>query len=728
MDNNDSDAFKEIDLVHGYGIRKGNELNALFKNGKLQKTLTADIINVYNRIFDFRPKAKSIEMKKDRIIIDFTVESKKYENPDLNGFHVNIGYNDYEFTEKSKGYRVEIPYDNISISGRTAGVYLIYRDENGFIFKKKFESLKSFNKRLKKKYLTVTGSYNEDIHHDLYYSKIAEHDNHSIYLYETWKGYLSLAFREINVTDDPKETKKIKSAFKKYQKDKKDGKNLPSVLLYEKFCGKYEESARYVYERLMDDGCENVFFILNRDSEYWDDVPEQYKSNIIEKYSPRHYYEYFNAKAFITTETMNHVIDLTTYNPLTRRRQYLKDYYYIFLQHGVMYAYSLKGREDFEKGGGFDDNSYVVVSSETEANHFIEDGNFDREDLIKCGLPKFDHAVQNEDADKILIMPTSRVFEYSTIRDDTKNSTYYNFSKKLIESVPDELKEKIVFIPHPLVNAIFGKTDLEEYMSDEYSYNELLKNTRLLITDYSSISYDAFYRGANVIFAWMEKEMCLNNLGIELKLTDDNAFADIAYDYDALGELISKNYYGKQSEENIRKYKDIVEFDDGKNTERFIEYLYNTNIFPEKTNRRDINDAMVRGVEERAYTGKPLRIPKIKVSYDGVKLIKDLDFDVEYHNNVEIGTATCEIIGKGIYYGSKAVEFEIKKNIKKSKYKMNEGQLTLIYNDEELLEGEDYSYEVIDYPDIGIKRIIVEGAGEFSGKKTISIDALANKT
>lgn len=724
MGNNNSVTCKEIDLGYGYTLRQGNELNALFKNGRLEKTLTVDKINVYNRIFDFRPKTKSIEMKKDKLVIDFVVESKKYENPNLKDFYVNIGYKDYEFTKKSKVYRVEIPYDTISIPGRTTGVYLGYKDKNGFTFKKKFESKKGFSKRLKNKILRETGLYDEHKHHDLYFGKLIQHNNHSIYLYETWKGFLSIAFREINVTDNPKETEKIKSAFEKYQKDKKKGENVPSVLLYEKFCGKYEESAKYVYERLMDDGCENVFFILNRDSEYWDDVPEQYKSNIIEKYSPKHYYEYFNAKAFIATETMNHVIDLTTYNSLTRRRQYWKDYYYIFLQHGVMYAYSLKGREDFEKGKGFDKNAYVVVSSETEANHFIEDGNFDREDLIKSGLPKFDHAIQNEDADKILIMPTSRVFEYSTIRDDTKNSTYYNFSKSLIKSVPDELKDKIIFIPHPLVNAIFGETDLEEYMPDEYSYNELLKNTRLLITDYSSISYDAFYRGANVIFAWMEKEMCLNNLGIDLKLNDENAFADIAYDYDSLTELIRKNYNEKPSEENIIKYRDIVEFDDGKNTERFIDYLYSTNIFPEKTSKHDINGAVVSGTEEIPYTGKPLGIPKLKVSYNGVKLIRNLDFEVKYHDNVSLGTAHCEIIGKGIYYGSKTVDFKIKKNIKKSKYKVNEGQLTLLYNGDELTEGEDYTYEWIDYPELAINRIVVEGIGEFRGKKTILIDTL----
>ena len=727
MEENNEITYKELDLVEGYSVRQGKEYNALFKDGIPKVLLKDNKTNIYNRIYDFQPKAKKISLKKDKISIDFIVISKKYKNFDLTGFCVNLGFNDYSFTKKSNTYHVDIPYDTISIPGRSAGVYLMYRDENGFIYKKKFLSMRSFLKRLKNKYLTVSGSYNKYIHHTLFYSDIVTYDNHSIFLYETWKGFLSVAYREINVTDDPKETKKIEKAFNKYQSDKKEGKNIPSVLLYEKFCGKYEESAKYVYERLIDDGCKNVFFILSRDSDYWDDVPDKYKSNIIEKYSPKHYYEYFNAKAFITTESMNHVIDLTTYNALTRRRQYWKDYYYIFLQHGVMFAYSLKGRWDFEKGGGFDKNSYVVVSSETEANHFVEDGKFDREDLIKCGLPKFDYAVQNDDADKILIMPTSRNFEYSTIRDDTENSTYYNFSKKIIESVPDELKDKIVFIPHPLVNAIFGKTDLEEYMPEEYSYDELLKDTRLLITDYSSISYDAFYRGANVIFAWMEKEMCLNNLGIDLKLNDDNAFADIAYDYETLTELIGKNYYGQHSEENREKYEKIVEFHDGKNTERFIDYLYNTNIFPEKANRRDINDAIVTDIEDRPYTGKKLGTPKIKVSYNGVKLIRNMDYKVKNSNNVEIGTATCEIQGMGIYTGTKTEHFEIKKNIKKTEYDIEDNNLSLMTEDYTLTEGKDYTYEWIEYPDLGLSRIVIEGIGEYSGKRTIFVDHLAEE-
>lgn len=716
--------YNEFELEEGYTVRQGKEYNALFKNNKPSIVLSKNK-HVYNRIYDYKAKAESISMKKDKIILEFSVTSKKHPTIDISKFHINIGYRNYDFIKKSDKYIVEFRYDSIEVAGRSAGVYLEYIDENGFSFRKKLRTMRDLKLRLKNKFLNKNDELEKYNDRELYYSPLVNYNNHSIFFYETWKGYLSLAYREVNITDDKKEQKKIKKAWDQYQNDHKKGKNVPSIVLYEKFCGKYEESAKYVYERLIDEGWNNVFFILSKDSEYRAEVGEKYRANIIDKNSVKHYYEYFNAKAFITTESINHAIDLATYSSMTRRRQYWQNYYYIFLQHGVMFAYSLKGRWDFEKGGGFGDNSYVVVSSETEADHFIEDGKFDREDLIKSGLPKFDFSVRNEDADKILIMPTSRSFEHSVIRDDTLNSTYYNFSKKLIESVPDGLKDKIVFIPHPLVNAIFGKTDLEEYMPKEYSYDELLKNTRLLITDYSSISYDAFYRGCNVIFAWMEKEMCLNNLGISLKLNDENAFADIAYDYESLGELIEKNYYGSHSEENTEKYEKIVEFHDGKNTDRLIDYIYSTNIFPEKAGKCNMEEVAVSGVEDRPYTGKRITHKKIKASYDGRKLIKDLDFKVQYKNNKEIGKASCELIGIGIYEGKKSIDFEIKENIKKAKYEKENENIILRMKDKTLIEGEDYTIETVDYSEVGIEKIAINGMGDYIGQKGVLIDLMA---
>lgn len=692
-----------------YSVRQSEDLNAILRDGRPLYVLKGSNKNIYNKIFDFEAKAQSIEMEKDFISIDFTINTEKYKDFSLDELKVKIGYGIYDFTVTDGLCNLKMPYGDIDIGGKSAGIFLFFEDENGFRFKKKF--------------LSMEGPRELEDDYVVYTSKIKKYNNHSIYVYETFRGYLNLVYREVNVTDSPREQRKIRWAYKRYLYDVEHGRNTPSVLLYEKFCSKYEESAKFVFERLIDDGCENVFFILDKKSEYYRDVPKKYRRFILNKNSLRHYYEYFNAKVFIASETFFHAVEVTNSNSLIRIRQKWDDYYYFFLQHGVSYAFALKDRNSFKKGSGFTDNSFIAVSSECEANHFIEQAKFDRADLVKSGMPKFDHSIQNDDADKILIMPTTRFFEYSTIMDDAESSTYYNFSKRIIESVPDELKDKIVFIPHPIVNRIMKKTDLERYMSDETKYDKLLQDTRLLITDYSSISFDAFYRGCNVVFAWMEKDMCLERLGFDLMLNDDNSFADIAYDYDTLGELILKNYDGGHSDEHSRKFKEIVEFDDARNTERFVEYIYDTNAFPQKAKRADIADAEVSDIADRAYVRKTSIEPKFKVSYNGKKLIRNIDFDVKFKDNKAIGTATIEIIGKGIYYGKKTVNFNIKRNIRRCKFEINGNDLSVKYKDEELTEGNDYAVDVLtNFAGVDINKISITGIGEYAGRKNILID------
>ena len=128
--------YKEFELEKGYSIRQNEEFNAIFKDGKPKKVLKR-AASVYNRIFDFKPRAKSIVVKKDRISIDFIIETKKNKNYDFKGYCINVGYNFYDFTKKSGNvYSVDIPYDKIHIPGKSTGIFLFYKDDNGFTYKK----------------------------------------------------------------------------------------------------------------------------------------------------------------------------------------------------------------------------------------------------------------------------------------------------------------------------------------------------------------------------------------------------------------------------------------------------------------------------------------------------------------------------------------------------------------------------------------------------------------
>ena len=138
----------------------------------------------------------------------------------------------------------------------------------------------------------------------------------------------------------------------------------------------------------------------------------------------------------------------------------------------------------------------------------------------------------------------------------------------------------MLILPHPLIATIMREADLplSDYIQrpdDKRSYDEILRTVKVLITDYSSISYDAYYRGSNVIFYWEEKDECMTQYGPStvLMLDDEKAFGDVCYNQQDLRKVIEANYYDCQKPEQIAKYRQLVTYHDGHNTDRLIEML-----------------------------------------------------------------------------------------------------------------------------------------------------------
>ena len=139
------------------------------------------------------------------------------------------------------------------------------------------------------------------------------------------------------------------------------------------------------------------------------------------------------------------------------------------------------------------------------------------------------------------------------------------------------MKEKVIILPHPLIVNELSKVspDVLEKVVLDARYDDVLKNTKLLITDYSSIAYDAFYRGSNVIFYWEEKDYCMEQYGpsTKLMLNEENVYGDYFYSEEGLAASIMHNFNEPQSELYVERYSKLVDYHDGKNTQRLIEFL-----------------------------------------------------------------------------------------------------------------------------------------------------------
>lgn len=139
------------------------------------------------------------------------------------------------------------------------------------------------------------------------------------------------------------------------------------------------------------------------------------------------------------------------------------------------------------------------------------------------------------------------------------------------------------------------------------------------------------------------------------------------------------------------------------------------------------------------YTGDQIKPAVEFYDFDGNLMPDDFqekNCDISYANNINAGTATVTIRGKGDYTGVRTEQFSISKiSITKCVISVDGGDthiytgepyeptFTLAYNGNALKAGEDFNYEYRNNDDIGQMTIHIEGKKNFKGSldKTINL-------
>lgn len=136
----------------------------------------------------------------------------------------------------------------------------------------------------------------------------------------------------------------------------------------------------------------------------------------------------------------------------------------------------------------------------------------------------------------------------------------------------------------------------------------------------------------------------------------------------------------------------------------------------------------VENIEEQEFTGTEIS-PKVALTDGGRVLEENTDYQVQYLNNVNAGTATVQWKGMGSYDGILKKEFKIvPKNIKDideiQNYEIHAQvytgnaitpELTLTYGDNTLKYGTDYVANYSDNFKIGQAKVEIIGKGNYTG-------------
>jgi len=149
-----------------------------------------------------------------------------------------------------------------------------------------------------------------------------------------------------------------------------------------------------------------------------------------------------------------------------------------------------------------------------------------------------------------------------------------------------------------------------------------------------------------------------------------------------------------------------------------------------KISRRSITGLSFSKVKNYYYRGKAIS-PNVTVKYGTRALVKNTDYTIAYTRNINAGTATITITGKGNFSGTKKITFKINKKaissatvtglVGKTYTGSKQYQsLTLKYNGITLKNGTHYTLSYTKNINVGTATVRITGIGNFSGSKKLS--------
>lgn len=197
------------------------------------------------------------------------------------------------------------------------------------------------------------------------------------------------------------------------------------------------------------------------------------------------------------------------------------------------------------------------------------------------------------------------------------------------------------------------------------------------------------------------------------------------------------NYKFKNGTDYTLSYKNNTKIGTATVTVKGKGKLSGTKSVTFKINAKPIKNAVITYNNSLTYNGSTLS-PAVTVKYGNATLKKNTDYTVAYSNNVNAGTGTITITGKGIYGGSVKKTFAIKKlgisatAVSGTGNKVYTGSAikpvpAVKAGGRTLKNGTDFTVSYKNNTEPGTATLIVNGKGNYSGSvsKTFKITARA---
>lgn len=283
------------------------------------------------------------------------------------------------------------------------------------------------------------------------------------------------------------------------------------------------------------------YFVIDKDSPDYKKVSELGK--VIQWKSLKHRFLFIGAKYKISTHIMGYSPDIDFYNKLNEFIPLIGKK--IFLQHGIIsndlpQLYQEKTRLDL-----------FICGAQPEYEFIKNTFHYKNEEVRYTGLARYDALNEYSTQNQILVMPTWRMWLNNMTESEIANSSYVKEWKKLLSNqklihILKDRKITLFFYPHYEMQKhirLFQSIDDSIVIADFSSYDvqNLLKTSKLLITDYSSIFFDFAYMKKPCVYYHFDRELYWKKHYKKGYFDyDKDAFGKITCDVDSLVEEIIK--------------------------------------------------------------------------------------------------------------------------------------------------------------------------------------------
>ncbi len=369
-----------------------------------------------------------------------------------------------------------------------------------------------------------------------------------------------------------------------------------------------------------------VYYVIEEDSPERKNVDPL--GNVIFFKSKEHIWQTLIATRVISSHHPDYLYPLRT-KRFNRAVKAMK----VFLQHGVMGTKNMVANYG-KHARGFDTDLFLV-SSTFEKEMIVNDFGYDPEEVFITGLSRFDKLFAKDVPVKrqILIIPTWR--DWIVTDEQFLESEYFERYKELIlhqdlHRIAADNDLELVFCLHPNMQKFteyFRDAPVKVISQGEVDVQHLLKESAIMITDYSSVAFDFSFLHKPIIYYQFDRDRFIGKRPSHLDL-DADLPGDIVYSSEEIFSCLE--YYVQNDllmkEENRVRSEKFLDFKDRNSSERIYQVVKNAKV--EKPFLKRIYESTLYTALFNRFRKSKSYFPTMKVFYKFVRTFTPIEKDL----------------------------------------------------------------------------------------------------